>query len=145
MASTSNAENFMKIARIVYQLCDYPDFRADFLQTRICGKWLVFANQVTYINHQILASYSTSMGILKYLLIAPTADMLLCSRVTVNMGAIPATPLPCSPTYRKQVNTNSHNECLSVHLPTVPQSHPRESRPWGAVVSPVCSSNTARV
>ena len=49
MASTSNAENFMKIARIVYQLCDYTDFRADFLQTRICGKWLVFANQVTYI------------------------------------------------------------------------------------------------
>ena len=48
MASTSNAENFMKIARIVYQLCDYTDFRADFLQTRICGKWLVFANQVTY-------------------------------------------------------------------------------------------------
>ena len=26
MASTSNAENFMKIARIVYQLCDYTDF-----------------------------------------------------------------------------------------------------------------------
>ena len=39
----------MKIAKIVYQLCDYTDFRADFPQTRICGKWLVFANQVTYI------------------------------------------------------------------------------------------------
>ena len=39
----------MKIARIVYQLCDYTDFRVDFLQTRICGKWLVFANQVTYV------------------------------------------------------------------------------------------------
>ena len=51
MVSTSNAENFMKIARIVYQLCDYTDFRADFLQTRICGKWLVFENQVTYILH----------------------------------------------------------------------------------------------
>ena len=49
MASTSNAENFMKIARIVYQLCDYTDFRADFLQTRICGKWLIFANQVTNV------------------------------------------------------------------------------------------------
>ena len=49
MASTSNAENFMKIARIVYQLCDYTDFRADFLQTRICGKWLIFANQVTFM------------------------------------------------------------------------------------------------
>ena len=49
MASTSNAENFMKIAGIVYQLCDYTHFRADFLQTRICGKWLVFANQVTYV------------------------------------------------------------------------------------------------
>ena len=47
MASTTNAENFMKIARIVYQLCDYTDFRAEFLQTRICGKWLVFTNQVT--------------------------------------------------------------------------------------------------
>ena len=49
MACTSNAANFMKVARIVYQLCDYTDFRADFLQTRIWGKWLVFANQVTYI------------------------------------------------------------------------------------------------
>ena len=48
MASTSNDENFMKITRIVYQLCDYTHFRADFLQTRICGKWLIFANQVTY-------------------------------------------------------------------------------------------------
>ena len=48
MACTSNAANFMKVARIVYQLCDYTDFRADFLQTRIWGKWLVFANQVTY-------------------------------------------------------------------------------------------------
>ena len=47
MASTNNAENFMKIARIVYQLCYYTHFRADFLQTRICKKWLVFANQVT--------------------------------------------------------------------------------------------------
>ena len=27
MASTSNAENLVKIARIVYQLCDYTDFR----------------------------------------------------------------------------------------------------------------------
>ena len=54
MASTNNAENFMKIARIVYQLCDYTDFRADCLQTIICGKWLVFANQVTY--------YSLTMG-----------------------------------------------------------------------------------
>ena len=35
MASTSNAENLEKIARIVYQLCDYTDFRADFLKTRI--------------------------------------------------------------------------------------------------------------
>ena len=47
MASTSNAENLEKIDRIVYQLCDYTDFRADFLQTRFCGKWLVFANHVT--------------------------------------------------------------------------------------------------
>ena len=56
MASTSNAENFMKVARIVYQLCDYTDFRADFLQTRICGKWLVFANQVTYVHTYICNS-----------------------------------------------------------------------------------------
>ena len=59
MASTSNAENFMKIARIVYQLCDYTDFRADFLQTRICGKWLGFANQVTYSNP---VSYTTQLS-----------------------------------------------------------------------------------
>ena len=32
MASTSNAEKLVKIARIVYQLCDYTDFRADFLK-----------------------------------------------------------------------------------------------------------------
>ena len=49
MASTSNAENFMEIARIVDQLCDYTHFRADFLQTRICGEWLVYAERVTYI------------------------------------------------------------------------------------------------
>ena len=36
MASTSNAENLVKMARIVYQLCDYTDFRAVFLKTRIC-------------------------------------------------------------------------------------------------------------
>ena len=30
MASTSNAENLVEIARILYQLCDYTDFRADF-------------------------------------------------------------------------------------------------------------------
>ena len=48
MASTSNAENFMKISKIVYQLCDYTHFRADFLQTRICGEWLVYAERVTY-------------------------------------------------------------------------------------------------
>ena len=51
MASTSNAENLEKIARIVDQLCDYADFRADFLKTRICRKWSVFANQVTYYVH----------------------------------------------------------------------------------------------
>ena len=51
MASTSNAEKLVKIARIVYQLCDYTDFRADFLKTRICGKWSVFANQVTFIGY----------------------------------------------------------------------------------------------
>ena len=56
MASTSNAENFMKIARIDYQLCDYTDFRVDFLQTRIYGKWLVFANQVTYITKDTVVS-----------------------------------------------------------------------------------------
>ena len=39
MVSTSNAENLVKIARIVYQLCDYTDFRALFLKTRKCGKW----------------------------------------------------------------------------------------------------------
>ena len=33
MASTSNAENLVEIARIIYQLCDYTDFRADFLRT----------------------------------------------------------------------------------------------------------------
>ena len=49
MASTTNAENLVKIARIAYQLCDYKDFRAVFLKTRICGKWSVFANQVTYM------------------------------------------------------------------------------------------------
>ena len=48
MACTSNAENLVEIARIVYQLCDYKDFRAAFLKTRICGKWLVLANLVTY-------------------------------------------------------------------------------------------------
>ena len=49
MASTNNAENFMKIARIVYQLCDYTHFRADFLQTSICGEWVVYAERVTYM------------------------------------------------------------------------------------------------
>ena len=29
MASTSNAENLVEIARIVYQLCDYIDFRTE--------------------------------------------------------------------------------------------------------------------
>ena len=33
-ASTSNAEKLVKIARIVYQLCDYTDFRAVFLKTK---------------------------------------------------------------------------------------------------------------
>ena len=58
MASTSNAENFMKIARIVYRLCCYADFRADFLQTRICGKWLAFPNQVTYVIDYIALTYA---------------------------------------------------------------------------------------
>ena len=30
----SNAENLVKTARIVYQLCDYTDFSSDFLKTR---------------------------------------------------------------------------------------------------------------
>ena len=55
MASTSNAEISVKIATIAYQLCDYKDFRADFLKTRICGKWSVFANQVTYVIADIKA------------------------------------------------------------------------------------------
>ena len=59
MACTSNAENFMKIARIVYQLCDYTHFRADFLQTRICGKWLIFANQVTYTPYLVTSCWIT--------------------------------------------------------------------------------------
>ena len=54
MASTSNAENFMKIARIVYQLCDYTDFRADFLQTRICGEWVVYAERGTYYSDSVV-------------------------------------------------------------------------------------------
>ena len=61
MASTCNAENLAEIARKVYQLCDYTDFRADFLQTRICGKWLVFANQVTYNNNSFFTSSQSPM------------------------------------------------------------------------------------
>ena len=49
MASTSNDENFMKIARIVYQLCDYTHFRADFLQTRICSECVGYAERGTDI------------------------------------------------------------------------------------------------
>ena len=37
MASTSNAENLVEIARIVYQLCDYTDFRADYLKLEFAG------------------------------------------------------------------------------------------------------------
>ena len=47
MASTSNAENLKKIARIVYQLCYYTDFRALFLKTIKCGEWVVHAERVT--------------------------------------------------------------------------------------------------
>ena len=32
MASTSNAENLVKVARNIYQLCDYTDFKAVFLE-----------------------------------------------------------------------------------------------------------------
>ena len=74
MASTSNAENFLKIARIVYQLCDYTDFRADFLQTGICGKWLVFANQVTYTN-----CICTVHDTLKVKQVGPSA-IILCEK-----------------------------------------------------------------
>ena len=58
MASTSNAENLVEIAT------DYTNFRADFLQTRICGKGLVFANQVTYVkNGPSLSSYTLSLEV----------------------------------------------------------------------------------
>ena len=35
MASTSNAENLVKVARTIYQLCEYTDFIAVFLNTEI--------------------------------------------------------------------------------------------------------------
>ena len=50
MASASKAESLVKVARIFYQLCDYRNFRAVFLKTIKCRKWLVFTNQVTYIH-----------------------------------------------------------------------------------------------
>ena len=52
--STSNAENVVKISRIdwiVYQLCDYTDFRALFLKTINHGERVVYAESVTYIPH----------------------------------------------------------------------------------------------
>ena len=37
MASTGNAEIVVKIARTVYQLCEYTDFRPVFLKTKRSG------------------------------------------------------------------------------------------------------------
>ena len=58
-ASTSNAENLVKVARIVYQLCDYTDFRAVFLKTKKnegSGLFLQIRSHILYM--YVPSSYS---------------------------------------------------------------------------------------
>jgi len=50
LLSTIHTENFMKIAQIIYQLCQNVYLRAVFLRIKKCGEWVVYPERVTYVN-----------------------------------------------------------------------------------------------